>query len=111
MPYAMGLPFVSGAGAHTSRKAAVRQRAKGRGAKTQRYLGYLYDRGPRIDHDSAADLGWPLSSICSIRNGAMDCGLVGRGVAIKRSRFGEDCFTWMLTAAGRSAVEAMREAA
>lgn len=93
MPYLNGVAWNDGPGGHTSRKAAASQRAKGRGKKTQAYLRYLYDRGPRIDHEAARDMGWPLSSVNSIRNGAMDCGLVGRGVAIRTSPHGEDAHT------------------
>jgi hypothetical protein len=69
------LPFA--AGSHTSYKAAVSS-ARTRGEKTQRYLAYLRTGGPKSDHESAAALGLPLSSITSIRNGTMDCGLVRR---------------------------------
>lgn len=104
---AQGLPFATGS--HTSHKAAVSVAAT-RKTKTARYLRHLAQHGPQTDHEAATALGLPLSSINSIRNGAASCGLVGRGVAERPSVYGRACATWMLTAAGTSAVEKMRKA-
>lgn len=41
-----------------------------RGRQTQRYVDLLRKLGPQTDHDAADYLDLPLSSICSIRNGA-----------------------------------------
>ena len=54
-----------------SREAAQRA-AGGRPTKTARYLVFLEEHGPASDHQAAAALGVPLSSICSIRNGIID---------------------------------------
>lgn len=92
-----GLPF-SGAtiiSRHNSYKAAtVAQRT--RGAKTQRYLDWLAEVGTATDQGAAECLGWPLSSICSIRNGCRDQvepvgsleGRYGRTVTLWRRRVG-----------------------
>jgi hypothetical protein len=118
MPYTdAGLPFTSGAGSHTSFKAARRQvatpRARARrGSKTRAYLDLLYDRGPLTDHEAHAALrerfGGAHTGIQSIRAALMTAGLVGRGVEERRSPYGADCHTWALTLAGRAAVQAMR---
>jgi hypothetical protein len=109
MPFTQdGLPFARGS--HTSQKAAVAASAR-RGPKTARYLRLLAEKGARTDHEAAGALNLPLSSICSIRNSAVDCGLVARGAEERPSPYGKACSTWLLTAAGRSAVQKMREAA
>jgi hypothetical protein len=109
MPYTpQGLPFA--VGSHTSQKAAAAA-AQRRGPKTARYLRLLSERGAQTDHEAAGALSLPLSSICSIRNSAVDCGLVVRGVAERPSPYGKACSTWQLTEAGEAAVRAMREAA
>lgn len=109
MPFTQyGLPFAKGS--HTSHKAAVAAAAR-RGPKTARYLRLLAERGARTDHEAAAALSLPLSSICSIRNNAVDCGLVVKGIAERPSPYGKACSTWELTEAGSRAVEAMKEAA
>lgn len=113
MPYTQqGIPFRSGAGAHTSHKAA-RRAAADRPTKTRAYLRLLARRGPLTDHEARMGLGYQsLSTICSIRNGALNCGLVKRGLETRPSPYGgNDCWTWELTAAGRQAVQAMREPA
>lgn len=76
MPTAMGLPFAKGS--HESYVAAVRA-AETRETKTRAYLRLLARRGPLTDHEARASLGYPLSSVNSIRNGAITCGLVEKG--------------------------------
>src|SRR5688572_17593250 len=102
MPYVQGLPFATGS--QTSYKAA-RDAARSRGAKTARYLSLLSVKGPLTDHEAAAALTLPLSSINSIRNNTVDCGLVERGTLERPSPYGKSCSTWALTTAGRRAVE------
>lgn len=65
-----------------------------RGAKTRRYLDWLREHGPAIDHEAAAALGWPLSTICSVRNGALNHGqrIVPAGKAL--SPYGHDATRW-----------------
>ena len=77
MPYQDGLPFARDS--HTSFKAAVALRHEGtRGEKMQRLLDAYAVAGARglTDHEAARQTGLPLQSICSLRNGAADCGLV-----------------------------------
>lgn len=104
MPYAQGLPFA--AGSHESHQAAVKASAT-RGEKTSAYLRFLSKHGARTDHEAAAYLRYPLSSINSIRNGAIVCGLVQKGAYAKPSPHGGNpCRVWELTDAGRAAVNA-----
>lgn len=100
-----GLPFARDS--HTSHKAAV-SAAANRKTKTAKYLRLLSQKGPQTDHESAAALSLPLSSICSIWNNAVDCGLVVRGSEERPSPYGKQCSTWRLTDAGAVAA---REAA
>lgn len=102
MPYTdTGLPFASGS--HESYMAAQRV-ARTRATKTQRYLQLLFARGPLTDHEAAALMPAPLSSINSIRNGAMHSGLVERGSECRVSAYGSPCRTWRLSDAGVAAV-------
>lgn len=71
MPYTeQSLPFsgstaMSRHASFTGAQAAARSRRE----KTLRYVDLLKSQGPLTDQDAAAMLGWPLSSINSIRNG------------------------------------------
>ena len=47
-----------------------------RKAKAARYLTWLRTVTKATDHGAAEHFGWPLSSICSIRNGLLDKGKV-----------------------------------
>ena len=49
--------------------------ARTRGEKSLRYLQALTEAGEwgLTDWEAASLLGWPLSSVCSIRNGARGC--------------------------------------
>lgn len=103
MPYTeQGLPFASGS--RTSRKAAVAASAT-RQTKTARYLKHLAKAGPQTDWEASIALSLPLSSICSIRNGAIDDGYVERGTTERPSPYGKACSVWFLTVAGRLAVK------
>lgn len=115
MPYAEGLPFASGAGSHCSYKAARRQAgSRTRTGKTRAYMFLLYDRGGLTDHEAHDALrerfGGSHTGIQSIRASLMTAGLVGRGAIERRSPYGAECHTWMLSNIGRRTVEAMREA-
>lgn len=80
---------------HTSYLAAVAAQA-GRSHKRGQYLAWLKANGPATDHQAAEQLGFQLSTICSLRNGCFDraeveaCGIVegayGRKVTLWRSR-------------------------
>lgn len=105
-PYAMGLPFAPGS--HESYMACVHASAT-RATKTRAYLRWLYRQGPQTDHEARAALGLPLSSVCSIRNGAMAAGLVEKGATTRRSPYGVQCRVWILNRAGRLAVSAMKD--
>jgi hypothetical protein len=83
-----GLPFAPRS--HTSYRAAV-DAAKTRGIKTAAYLHLLRERGPMSDSAAAEFFGWPLSSICSIRNGCGDQ-IVPMGHSV--SKFGKPCTRW-----------------
>lgn len=101
MPYTdQGLPFA--AGSHESYQAAV-DAAATRQTKTAAYLQLLARRGPQTDHEAASALRLPLSSICSIRNGAVKCGLVEKGSTTAPSQYGKACRKWYLSAAGARA--------
>jgi hypothetical protein len=68
-----GLPF-SGKTAisrHTSYLAALAAQ-NGREHKRGRYLAWLKANGPATDHQAVDALGFPLSTICSLRNGCLD---------------------------------------
>lgn len=60
---------------HTSHQAAV-SASETRVYKSAVYLQWLRRVGRGSDWQAADDLGWPLSSICSIRNGLVDRGQV-----------------------------------
>ena len=78
---------------HCSQRAA-QAAAPTRATKTARYLDWLRTHGPAIDHDAAAALDWPLSTINSVRNGAINHGarIVPDGEA--RSPYGRMATRW-----------------
>ena len=93
----LSLPF-SGAtpmSRHRSWQAA-QEAAKTRVGKSLRYLELLAEAGPRglSDHETAAATGWPLSSVCSIRNGVIKAGLVEAGDRVSVSPWGREVTTW-----------------
>lgn len=115
MPYTdQGLPFSgrSPLARSCSHKAAVRVASK-RGPKTDLYLRILAVKGPQIDHGAYAlmKMVMPLafSSIQSIRNSAIDCGLVRDSGETAPGPFDHPCTKWELTEAGKAAVEKMAE--
>ena len=95
------------AGSHTSWKAAVAS-DKRRGAKMRAYLCLLGSRGPVTDHEAAHALTLPLSSICSIRNGAMTAQLVTKAFETRMGPYGHENQVWDLTREGQAAVPVMR---
>jgi len=77
---------------HTSHQAAV-SASKTRVYKSALYLQWLRRVGRGSDHDASDQLGWPLSSINSIRNGlgkaiepaGITVGKYGKKVALWRA--------------------------
>ena len=71
--------------------------AETRVAKSARYLSWLTSVGRATDHGAAEHFNWPLSSICSIRNGLVDRGLVtALGDCI--GRYGKRVTIWTVKA-------------
>ncbi len=79
MPYTeQGLPF-SGKVARSRQNSylAAESAAAGRLLKSAMYLEWLRRVGKATDHGACEHFHtWPMSSICSIRNGLVDRGLV-----------------------------------
>lgn len=95
------LPF-SGAtpmSRHCSYEAA-RQAADDRGDKSARYLRWLLRVGCASDHTAAEYFCWPLSSICSIRNGLFERGYIGV-FGSQTGRYGKRVTLWYATALAR----------
>lgn len=85
MPHTQqGLPFAKRS--QTSYRAAVAEAAR-RAEKTRRYLQALVTAGARglTDVEASQMTGLQVSSVCSIRNAAMDCGLVVRLTVTRRN--------------------------
>jgi hypothetical protein len=61
--------------------------------KSARYLTWLRSVGRATDHGAAEHFNWPLSSICSIRNGLVDRGLV-EAVGTCKGRYGKKVTIW-----------------
>lgn len=74
---------------------AARDAATSRGWKTQQYLDYLRRVGRATDWQAADYFHWPLSSICSIRNGCVDRGEVTVG-GCARGKHGKLVTLWTL---------------
>lgn len=108
MPYTLqdSLPFARSS--ETSYQAALKQVGT-RGAKTKAYLQFMAE-GPATDHEAASRLRLPLSSVCSIRNGAVACLLIEKGSTKRPGPYGCDCSVWILTSAGRRVVETWKAA-
>lgn len=106
MPYTLNgsLPFAKDS--ETSYDAALKQVGK-RGPKTKAYLRLLAT-GPLTDHQASERLRYPLSSVNSIRNGAVACLLVEKGMTKRPGPYGCDCQVWVLTSAGRRVVESWK---
>lgn len=77
---------------HNSYKAAVGAQST-RVWKSARYLAWLMDVGKASDHAAAEHFNWPLSSICSIRNGWVDLGKV-TAVGDCIGRYGKTVTLW-----------------
>lgn len=103
-------PFAPGS--HTSFKAAQSLNPKRRGVLTGVYLELLYRCGPLSDEQAYDAIRQSFkiarSSICSIRAGVRDSGLVHQVGEVKAATSGKDVASWGLTAAGRAAQEAKR---
>jgi flavin-binding protein dodecin len=105
MPYTeQSLPFAGKTprSRHCSYEAAV-SAADTRAAKSARYLAWLQEVTQATDHGAAEHFQWPLSSICSIRNGLLDRGLV-TAVGDCIGRYGKRVTIWAprATAGGTS---------
>lgn len=77
---------------HCSHQAAV-SAAQTRVYKSHVYVEWLLRMGRLSDHQAADDLGWPLSSICSIRNGLVDRGKVEVAGTIE-GKYGKRVTLW-----------------
>jgi hypothetical protein len=97
MPYTeTGLPFAAGS---PESYQAAQHAAEARESKTRKYLRHLAQQ-PSTDHEAAAALGWPLSSI---RNGVAL--LVEKTPETRASMYGHPCRVYALNTAGRAVVE------
>lgn len=97
MPYTDGQPSLPWSGKtatsrHCSERAAVSAAAT-RQWKSDRYLAWLRSVREATDHGAAEHFNWPLSSICSIRNGLVDRGLV-EAVGTCAGRYGKKVTIW-----------------
>jgi hypothetical protein len=81
-----------------------------RAVKRERYLTWLETVGSATDHGAAEHFDWPLSSVCSTRNGAVDLGYV-TALGDCLGRYGKRVTVWCLTEAGVAAVKAIKGAA
>lgn len=61
--------------------------------KAAKYLAWLTEVGMATDHGAAEHFNWPLSSICSIRNGLVDRGLV-TAIGDCVGRYGKTVTIW-----------------
>lgn len=77
---------------HCSHEAAVTA-SQTRAWKSGRYLTWLQEVGRATDHGAAEHFNWPLSSICSIRNGLVDRGIVS-AVGTCEGRYGKKVTIW-----------------
>lgn len=89
-----GLPFQGRTvtSRHCSHQAAV-SAASTRAWKSGRYLSWLKDVKKATDHFAAEHFGWPLSTVCSTRNGLVDRGLV-RAIGSCEGRYGKRVTIW-----------------
>lgn len=96
MPHTQdGLPFAPGS--HTSYQSAVQLRQEGkRGQKMRRLLEAYQAAGARglTDAEAAALCSLPLSSICSLRNAAIDCELLAKA-EIRIGKYGKPNQAWL----------------
>lgn len=75
-----------------SHHAAV-SAAETRVYKAARYLTWLRAVKEATDHGAAEHFNWPLSSVCSIRNGLVDLGKV-TAIGDARGRYGKRVTIW-----------------
>jgi hypothetical protein len=97
MPYTeQGLPFSGRApiSRHAGQKAAE-SLAPTRGEKTRRMLAFFRKVHAATDHQLSDELRLPLQSICSLRNGLVDRGLV-EAFSTCRGRYGKNVTIWRL---------------
>jgi hypothetical protein len=101
MPYTDSHPSLPFAGktprSRQNSYAAAVSASETRQAKSALYLAWLRKVGKATDHGAAEHFSWPLSSICSIRNGLVDKGLVtALGDCI--GRYGKRVTIWTVKA-------------
>jgi hypothetical protein len=97
-----GLPWSGRTAISKHRSAqAAQAAAQTRVFKSLRYLDLLTEAGARglSDHETHAATGWPISSVCSIRGGLMEAGLVVPGERVGVSPYGRAVTTWVKRAA------------
>ena len=97
MAEALSLPFSGSVPISRHRSAQAAQAASiTRVTKTLRYLDLLAHAGEDgfSDHETVRMTGWPLSSVCSIRNGAARAGLVVPGARVGVSPYGVKVTCW-----------------
>jgi hypothetical protein len=97
MPYTDSQPPLPWSGKtprsrQNSHRAAV-SAADTRLRKSARYLAWLRTVKKATDHGAAEHFCWPLSSVCSIRNGLVDRGLV-TAVGDCEGRYGKRVTIW-----------------
>ncbi len=73
-------------------RAAV-SAAETRALKSDRYLAWLSVVKQATDHGAVEHFLWPLSSVCSIRNGLVDRGLV-TAIGDAMGRYGKRVTIW-----------------
>ena len=98
MPETLALPFSGATPISRHRSAQAAQAASStRVTKTLRYLDLLSKAGENglSDHETVAATGWPLSSVCSIRNGAKRAGLVVPGARVGISPYHQKVVCWV----------------
>lgn len=77
---------------HCSERAAV-SASQTRVWKSARYLTWLRDVRTATDWGAADHFGWPLSTVCSVRNHCVDRGLVA-AVGTCEGRYGKKVTLW-----------------
>ena len=98
MPGTLALPFSGSTPISRHRSAQAAQAASAtRVTKTLQYLDLLAAAGsPGLsDHEAVAATGWPLSTVCSVRNGGVRAGLVVAGARVAMSPYGLKVTTWV----------------
>lgn len=83
---------------HCSQQAAV-SASRTRAVKSRQYLEWLARVEMATDAGAAEHFGWPLSSICSIRNGLFDQGCIAV-YGVTKSRFNKSVTLWKVSDVG-----------